>query len=81
LPQGISVATPMKLGQDGYFEHCSIQGTWKKVDASTLEISYGPHREEVHVSVVYDREREVETIGLCGIRRDGVSFWAKKVSE
>ncbi|MCR5641104.1 MAG: arabinan endo-1,5-alpha-L-arabinosidase, partial [Lachnospiraceae bacterium] len=47
LPQGISVATPMKLGQDGYFEHCSIQGTWKKVDASTLEISYGPHREEV----------------------------------
>lgn len=81
LPQGISTATPMRLGVDGYYEHCSIQGTWEVRDANRLTFGYGPHLEEVTVLPVYDSEREVRTIGLCGISEDGICFWAKKVSK
>ena len=81
LPQGISTATPMRLGSDGYYEHCSIQGSWNLLDKQRIAITYGPHREEVRFLRIYDTEREVETIGLCGISEDGICFWAKKVSK
>ncbi len=80
LPQGISVATPMRLGPDGYYEHCSIQGSWS-YDATQqlLTIRYGAHREECHVSEVFDRERECDAIGICGRSQDGIHFWAKRI--
>jgi arabinan endo-1,5-alpha-L-arabinosidase len=81
LPQGISTATPMRLGADGYYEHCSIQGSWNLLDKQRIAITYGPHREEARFLRIYDTEREVETIGLCGISEDGICFWAKKVSK
>ncbi len=85
VPQGISTASPMRLGEAGYYEHCSVQGSWEIVETgqrgTTLRIAYGPHREEVHAALIYDRERETETIGLCGVNERGIAFWAKKRIE
>ena len=80
LPQGIQHATPMKIGLEGYYENCSIQGRWT-YDNGRLVITYGPHREEVFVTVVWDHELDRPTIGLCGMNENGVAFWAKRVED
>ena len=83
LPQGISAAAPLRLGKEGYYERGSIQGKWeikKRSDKGTLlKAEFGPHHEELHASVIFDRDRERETIGLCGIDERGVVFWARKL--
>ncbi len=77
LPQGIQTAVPMKLGENGYYECCSIQGTWEYADRK-LTIHYGPHTEEAFVSAVWDVECDRPTIAICGLSNKGVPFWAKK---
>lgn len=79
IPQGISVSTPMKLMEDAYFEHCSVCGNWELSDENHLFIEYGPYKENATVTYVFDRERQVATVGICGVNQDGTSFWAKKV--
>ncbi|MCR4674107.1 MAG: arabinan endo-1,5-alpha-L-arabinosidase [Lachnospiraceae bacterium] len=81
IPQGISVSTPMKLGEESYYEHCSVCGEWEMTDGNHLEITYGPYKEKTTVAYVFDRERQVTTIGICGIDEEGRSFWAKKISD
>lgn len=78
LPQGMMEAVPMKLGEGGYYECCSIQGNWEHEDGMMV-IVYGPNREEAHVNVAWDFERSCPTIILSGISQDGITFWAKKV--
>lgn len=80
LPQGIQTAVPMKLGEGDYYECCSIQGTWKYADGK-MTIQYGPHEEEAFVSAVWDVERGVPTIAICGLSKKGVPFWCKKVTN
>ena len=46
FPQGISTAVPMLLREDGYFESCSIQGSWR-TEGGRILINYGPFEEEV----------------------------------
>lgn len=77
LPQGIQTAVPMKLGENGYYECCSIQGTWN-YENGKMTIQYGPHTEEAFVSAVWDVERDLPTIAICGLSKKGVPFWAKK---
>lgn len=80
LPQGIQTAVAMKLGENGYYESCSIQGTWEYANGK-LTIQYGPHREEAFVSAVWDVERDRPTIAICGLSNKGVPFWAKKRND
>ena len=80
LPQGIQTAVPMKLREDGYFECCSIQGTWE-YDGKLLTISYGPHTEICHISAAWDYERNAPTIALSGLSRDGIAIWAKRICD
>jgi hypothetical protein len=68
----------MKLGRDGYFESCSIQGTWEYADGR-LTIQYGPYAEEAFVRAVWDVERREKTIAISGLSNAGVPFWAKKI--
>lgn len=80
LPQGIQTAVPMKLGENGYYESCSIQGSWEYADGK-LTIQYGPHKEEAFVSAVWDVERDKPTIAICGLSNRGVPFWAKRRAD
>lgn len=80
LPQGIQTAVPMKLGENGYYESCSIQGRWEYADGK-LTIQYGPHKEEAFVSAVWDVERDTPTIAICGLSNRGVPFWAKRRAD
>lgn len=80
LPQGIQTAVPMKLAAGGYYESCSIQGTWSYADGK-LKIQYGPHEEEAFVRAVWDVERGEKTIAISGLSKKGVPFWAKKTDE
>lgn len=45
FPQGISTAVPMLLREDGYFESCPIQGSWR-TEGGRILINYGPFEEE-----------------------------------
>lgn len=80
LPQGIQTAVPMKLAKAGYYECCSIQGTWQYAD-NTAAITYGPWKESGYVSVVWDSERNQPTIAITGISENGILFWAKRVGD
>lgn len=80
LPQGIQTAVPMKLGASGYYECCSIQGTWA-YDGKALCIDYGPHHERAYVTAVWDYEKNQPTIALTGMSGDGVQFWAKRAGD
>ena len=44
-------------------------------------IAYGPYTEEVRVYCGWDAQRKCETILLCGLRSDGVAFWAKRIGN
>ncbi len=79
LPQGITSAVPMKLGADGYYECCSIQGTWEYDDCNTITIHYGGQTEECHVGVAWDQELQQPTLALSGITGKGIAVWAKRV--
>ena len=81
LPQGIQTAVGMKLkNKNDYYECCSIQGKWHYKDGR-MTITYGPHEETAFVNAVWDHERNQPTIALCGMSKDGVPFWAKRVGD
>ena len=44
-------------------------------------ITYGPYTEEIRVYCGWDAQRKCETILLCGLRSDGVTFWAKRIGN
>lgn len=81
LPQGIQMAVPMKLREDGYYECCSVQGIWSKIGKNMFQISYGPHEEICLASAVWDCEYNKPTLAITGISNEGICFWAKKVEE
>ena len=81
LPQGITCSVPMKLAPDGYYENCSVQGKWEYTADHRGMIAYGPYTEEVRVYCGWDAQRKCETILLCGLRSDGVAFWAKRIGN
>jgi len=74
LPQGISTAVPMKLSADGYFESCSIRGTWE-TDGEHITIKYGPYVERC---VFYEKN---ELKGLSGISDKGIQFVAQRIRK
>lgn len=80
LPQGITSSVPMKLAKNGYYESCSIQGTWKYINQK-LHIKYGQHEEMAHVYTVWDAERNRPAIAISGISKDGITFMAKKTRD
>ncbi|MBR1741376.1 MAG: family 43 glycosylhydrolase, partial [Lachnospiraceae bacterium] len=78
LPQGICHAHPMRLLENGRLECCSIIGSWKRVDDFTLELSYGPIQEYVHIEKGLDRDSDKTTVLLSGLTNQGICTWAKK---
>ena len=78
VPQGICHAHPLRIFEDGRLECCSIIGNWEKVDEHTLEFSYGPIKEYVHIEVGLDAESNKSTVLLSGLTNQGVCTWAKK---
>lgn len=80
LPQGITCSVPMKLGKNGYYECCSIQGSWEYKD-NKLHIKYGKHTETAHVYVTWDAERNCPAIAISGISGSGLAFMAKKTGD
>ncbi len=81
LPQGIQTSVPMKMRADGYYECCSIQGTWKADGENSFAITYGPNEEICIASAVWDSERNCPTIALTGLSKDGIAFWAKRIGD
>ena len=73
----------MKLAPDGYYENCSVQGKWVIYRVIfTGMITYEFYTvEEVRVYCGWDAQRKCETILLCGLRSDGVAFWAKRIGN
>ena len=80
VPQGIQTAVPMKLGDNGYYECCSIQGHWQYDGADRITITYGPYVEHYFVSAVWDKEKAAPTLALTGMSENGVAVWAKRVA-
>ncbi|MCR4903855.1 MAG: arabinan endo-1,5-alpha-L-arabinosidase [Butyrivibrio sp.] len=70
-PQGISTAVPMLLREDGYYESCSIQGTWK-IEDGCIVIKYGPFTE---IAYAYGKN---DFCGVSGISDNGMEFMAKR---
>ncbi|MFG6395382.1 MAG: arabinan endo-1,5-alpha-L-arabinosidase [Lachnospiraceae bacterium] len=80
LPQGITCSVPMKLARNGYYECCSIQGTWKYINQK-LHIKYGQHEETAHVYTAWDAEKSCPVIAISGISKNGFTFMAKKTRD
>ncbi len=79
LPQGIQTAVPMKLeDENNYYECCSIQGTWH-YENNKVTITYGPNEDTAYVTALWDHEKNQPTIGMCGMSKKGVPFWAKRI--
>lgn len=78
MPQGICHAHPLRLFEDGRLECCSIIGEWRRVDEYTLEFSYGPIQEHVHIEKGLDAESNKTTVLLSGLTNRGICTWAKK---
>lgn len=78
LPQGIATAVPMKLRSDGYYECCSVQGTWEKLGKNVFRITYGPNVEVFYASPAWDHECNRPTIAITGMSEKGIAFWAKR---
>ena len=78
LPQGIATAVPMKLRCDGYYECCSIQGTWEKIGRNEFKITYGPNVEVFYASPVWDAACGRATLAITGMSEKGTAFWAKR---
>lgn len=78
MPQGIAYAHPLRLLEGGRMECCSIIGTWRRVDDFSLELSYGPVREFVHMEKGLDRDMNKTTILLSGLTSQGICTWGKK---
>ncbi|MCR5294866.1 MAG: arabinan endo-1,5-alpha-L-arabinosidase [Lachnospiraceae bacterium] len=71
FPQGISTAVPMLLREDGYYESCCIQGTWR-IEGSRIIIKYGPFEE---TALFYEGRGFA---GVSGISKDGTEFIARR---
>ena len=81
LPQGIQTSVPMVIeDENDYYECCSIQGKWS-YENNQITIKYGPHEDKAYVTAVWDWEIGQATIALCGMSKDGIPFWAKRVSD
>lgn len=80
LPQGITCSVPMKLARNGYYECCSIQGTWKYINQK-LHIKYGQYEETAHVYTAWDAEKNCPVIAISGISKNGFTFMAKKTRD
>lgn len=78
VPQGIAHAHPLILHEDGRLESCSIRGSWKQIDEYTLEFTYGPVTEYVHVEKGLDHDINRTTVLLSGLSDRGICTWAKK---
>ena len=78
MPQGIAHAHPLRLFSDGRLECCSIIGTWKRVDDFSLEFTYGPVHEFVHMEKGLDRDVNKTTVLLSGLTSQGICTWGKK---
>lgn len=81
LPQGISTAVPMKLGENGYYECCSIQGKWYFDGKDRITIEYGNNKEQCIVTATWSHETGERTIAISGINDKGNVIWCKKQGE
>ena len=81
LPQGIQTAVPMKLGKDGYYECCSIQGKWEYIGNNMICIIYGPNKEICYAGAVWDHESNKPTVALTGMSEKGIACWAKRIRD
>ena len=81
LPQGIQSAVPMKLGKDGYYECCSIQGKWEYIGNNMICIIYGPNKEICYAGAVWDHESNKPTVALTGMSEKGIACWAKRIRD
>ncbi len=80
LPQGITCSVPVKLGKNGYYECCSIQGTWEYKDRKLI-VKYGSHIETACVNVIWDQEKNQPSIGISGMSGEGFVVMSKKVGN
>lgn len=80
LPEGVHVATPMKLCEDHYYENASIQGTWEVV-GNRVWIRYGETVEEAVVTPIWDEQLQQESVALTGKSDSGFTFWAKRTKD
>ena len=78
IPQGIMQANPLMLCEDGRLECCSVRGRWRQTDAETLEFTYGPITEYVHIEYGLDHDINRTTVLLTGLNSRGICTWAKK---
>ena len=78
MPQGIMQANPLMLCEDGRLECCSVRGRWRQTGADTLEFTYGPITEYVHIEYGLDHDINRTTVLLTGLNSRGICTWAKK---
>lgn len=76
-PQGISTAVPMLLREDGYFESCSIQGTWK-LDNGRIIINYGPFAES---ALCYGGNGFMGISGITNLYGQSTEFICKRIQD
>ena len=69
IPQSISTAVPMLLREDGYFESCSVQGSWC-TEGRRILINYGLFEEE---ALAYAGKGFTGISGLSGKRTEFIA--------
>lgn len=79
IPQGVLNSVPMSLHKDGSMTCCSINGTWKMIDDTTLTITYGNTVETYIITPIWDYELWNPSIALTGKDQDNTCIWAKKI--
>ncbi len=78
LPQGIQHAHGAELLPSGRLEMGSIVGRWSRTGESTLEVGFGPHREQIFVLPGWDRDEDRPCLTMCGLTERGTITWYKK---
>ena len=79
IPQGVTHSVPLTLHRDGSLELCSIQGSWRMADATTLVLSYGPVTKICQLIPVWDYQLWRPTLAFTGMDERGVCVWGKQV--
>lgn len=78
VPQGVISSLPLHIKKNGSFDLSSIHGTWKLIDDSTIQLSYGPYTELLQVSPAWDYENWNPTTVFTGYDQNHICVWCKK---
>ncbi|MBE5940023.1 MAG: arabinan endo-1,5-alpha-L-arabinosidase [Lachnospiraceae bacterium] len=77
-PQNVTNSIPLEIFDNGYFNCLITRGQWKLLDDTTIEFTYGPHREVCTVIPAWDADYDKPTLCFTGTNEKNIAVWGKK---